>query len=263
MAKSQQAVLEAAGREIWVIRQARCQLVWLVAVLTLASIAISCTGGSSDAVDVSKLSVEEVYDRVAKAITSDGVVLHSIGDVQSTGTDPWEDQEFWIDGGRDLARWTTDPPETYLIEGGAIYTQDSCNTREQCNETTGKGLDPPQTCAGVNAAVSVLLQFTFCGPFPLSPVGHRIEPGDYSGTPAVVVVSEGELNAEGEIFTLSGRYYVQRDSFLPLGYNFEYASQERSDVQTSVVGVFTSDFIQRDSLPDDFFNPASVGYDGQ
>ncbi len=230
--------------------------------LGLIGLTLSCRGGSKDAVEVSELTVEQVYERVAEAITQRGEVFHAEVAVESQGTDPWEDQELWIDAAGDRARWIIDPPETYLISDGAVYTQDSCNTQEECFETTGKDRDPPQLCPEANAAVSVLLQFTYCGPFPFPAVDHRIETNDYSGTPAVVIVSESGFNLEGAAVTFSGRYYVQRDSFLPLGYELEYGSQDRADERTTVAGVFSNEFIQMDSLPEDFFDPRAIGYDG-
>lgn len=227
----------------------------------LATLTSACrNGGQHEAYSgtPSDLSVEEVFARAAEAMTRPGYVFHIVTAADTdTGPVSWESTgETWIDVGRGMARGhqksSLDSGETFeqqsIIIGNASYrsaTEDQPSSRV---EAVG--------CYGVSAAASSALG---C-PGPTEESVKTVEAGRYEGKDAVVIVTTGTSRGSDETFAFTTNLYLDGDTFLPMAAESEGTMDYGEIVPTSSVSRLSTDFVPADSLPDDFFDPASIGY---
>jgi DNA-binding CsgD family transcriptional regulator len=202
-------------------------------------------------------TVAGVYSRMSDALAEDGMVYHAVVPLSGQGPDHVDAQwEYWLDAANDRIRWFNDP-ETALIVAEDEYTQDSCNTVEDCAGTTGR--DEAATCPNLNHALSFLPGI--CS--PIFPAETRLEQGEYSGASALVLTTEGTYSTDTpDQFPFSFSFYVDPESFLPIAFSMEYGGTGDQGTETTTTsGTFEGQFIELGSLPDDFFDPVSIGYD--
>lgn len=246
------------------------------AVLLLAILALACSGDGektpADGVSADlpaadlptadqpavDLSVEEVYARFAEAITRPGHVYHAEVEIsQDAGLFSYDaTTEYWVDAERDLARQETEAAlqdgqtqrSQTIIAGGARYrsaTEDQPSTKVEA-----------RACHGANAAIASVIG---C-PGPTEESTKTVEPGRYEGREAIVVVTTGTLHGSDETFTFTQRLYLDSETFLPIAAQSEGTVDYGEVEQTSGLSRYRNDFLPADSLPQDFFDPASIGY---
>jgi hypothetical protein len=237
-----------------------------IAALLLATLVLSCSGdgdktpanGISADLPVADLSVQEVYARFAEAITRPGHVYHAEVEIsQDAGLFSYDaTTEYWVDAERDLARQETEGAlqdgqtqrSQTIIAGGARYrsaTEDQPSTKVQA-----------RACHGANAAIASVIG---C-PGPTEESTKTVETGRYENKAAIVVVTTGTSSGEDESFTFTQRLYLDEETFLPIAAQSEGTVDYGEVEQTSGLSRYRNDFLPADSLPQDFFDPASIGY---
>lgn len=226
----------------------------------LATLVLACRDGAQHEAysgSPSALSVEEVFARAAAAMTRPGQVFHTTSEFSGdTGGLPAKGtSESWIDGERQAARYDTPASaetleHTQIVVGRARYRPAS--EGEPVTKVEAPG------CYGVPAALAV-----GC-PGPTEESTKSVEAGSYDGKDAVVIVATGNWHGSDETFTFTRRSYLDSETFLPIATEEQGTADygdERGVFPTKGTGrVRSGEFVPRDSLPDDFFDPASIGY---
>jgi hypothetical protein len=207
-------------------------------------------------VDLSSLTLEEVYSRLAQAITRPGYVFHvSMNyDVAESGSFR---VEVWVDLPRELARYES-VPSPALMESADVaeYVSIVAGDIEYFRNPDRSSKHRARACLGADSpALSAMLGCEF---FP-EDATTRIETGvQYEGRAAVALVTEGASErAEETASSYASRLYLDETSFLALA----RVTKGTSDGRTWEIAVpYDTDFLPIDSLPEDIFDPASLGY---
>ena len=270
---------------------------WMLAVVFLLVFGIAlaaCSDSASDssfgnggpcpgktppvAQDDVDMTVEQLVDLVAEAITCPGYAFHMQGGGQFEAG-PYTSEfavEVWTDVLQNRARLRTrntfnsdearDEAEasgaelqrltgTEIIRHDGHYTKEGHETEEDAARPARK--DGPPTCHGAGKeAIAALIR---CRGL-LDTFGARVEVStSYRGQPAVAIVSEG-AGGSGETYYLSTRIFFATDSYLPVGQTVE-GTIDVSEVHLVEADIpYQHEFVPLESLPADFFDPASIGY---
>jgi hypothetical protein len=167
-------------------------------------------------------------------------------------------QQEWIDAAHGVARMEArvrlrgedeDRVTRSIVRGDGSFRVDSDGTSHDFDSLTCRG------------STSVLLaRLMQCGN-PLEKSTTSVEPGEYGGAAAIVVITTGTLSDEDTTTPFTMRLYVDPSSYLPLAGDLEtdlntgttqgsYRMRTRYDVE----------FVRRLSLPKDFFDIAAIGW---
>lgn len=244
----------------------------LLLFLPVVLLAGFCRENREDGENLSELTPEEFFARLEQAVTREGARFHAMMEtvaVSEGKTQRLGHAEVWLDTGRRVSRgeWRKDPAwqadigeqsTTIIVDGTSYISVPGEETRrsdteqsEQCRAV--KGLAP------VN--LTVLMGFFFC---ELSPVGvsPQVETEvEYEGRSAVALVYQKRLEGTGEGVGREDRasLYVSRETFLPLAAVIEYRTPA-GELRGRTITSYDVEFVPVDSLPPDFFEPASIGY---
>jgi hypothetical protein len=82
----------------------------------------------------------------------------------------------------------------------------------------------------------------------------------YRGQNAIAYVTAGISRSSDETYDTTVRLFLDRDTFLPLGSTSEGTLDAGVVYPISYDAPFLYEFVPLDSLPADFFDPASIGY---
>lgn len=206
-------------------------------------------------------SLEELYRRVGTQIGRPGYVLQQTA---RTETDAGQyshsaTREQWIDPRGNAVRmeWTYSPKT-----GG--------ESRKQLIITTGEvrvSRDPDGTltdvdpkgfaCYGASVSVSAVLG---C-PLPTEDSSTRIETGAYEGRPVLVLIKAGTFSTSDTNEEFTERMYVDPESLLPIASEREGTLDYGEKVRERVVTTYEHRFVEATALPEDYFDPRSIGYD--
>jgi hypothetical protein len=194
----------------------------------------------------SSMSVEEVYDRVGRAITRPGMVYHAavttrlggvFGDVRTT--------ERWADVRRDVAREQAPNGSVILVRRGVRYSR---------GPGGASGRERAPRCGGGNAGGSLVLD---CATY-IDRGSLRTEDGEYGGRPAVVLIQRGEFVGEG-LHRVEERLYVDRQTFLPIAKVREDEIRVGDGTTSESRRVeYEHSWIRSDDLPEDLFDLESI-----
>jgi len=216
--------------------------------------------------DVAMLAVEDVYAGFAKAINRPGDIY------QVTITTEMEGESFsaestvklWVDAAQDLVREegtgkTHGEESTVQYEwgrvtvNGTVYKHVVQPEEESKYDTTVEA----RTCHGVNAAASAVLG---CPGWD-EDLTTEIAEARYHGQRAVALMASGSLHFEDETTPNTMTLYLDASTFLPIALESEGAFEDpRSLGGFKMRMTFKNRFIAAESIPDDFFDPASIGY---
>ena len=226
------------------------------------------------------MTVEELTDLVAEAITCPGYAFHmrSVGQYEAGPYSSYSETEAWIDMQRgvgrveQLFRITSDEAlaeaataeaeaddEEYGLEfrSTGISLSDGRYSSRQDEEQAEKG--SPSTCHGPGREALWLVLPCFDG--PLQDFEISIDPnGSYNGREAIAFVAEGESSGSDETYYTTRHMFFDSETLLPLSVIVEGTLDigEIHPVQSDIP--FEHEFVPLDSLPLDFFDPASIGY---
>lgn len=204
--------------------------------------------------DVSALA--EIYAHAAESLQQPGMLYHQTVTL-TTDAGLYSQQgtfEVWVDVERNVARLElradmTKAPEpasfdtTLIVIGEARY---SVYREPDQRVDTGTA----STCYGVNQAVVAVLG---C-PGPLEESTTTLEPGEYDGQPAIVLVKTGTSRGSDESYTLTERFYLDAESYLPLARETEGTLDYGTTVPVRGLDVYRHEFIPLDAVPADFFD---------
>jgi hypothetical protein len=241
-------------------------------VLLLALSGAACGSEGDDvpdtpAADLTTLTLEDAYSRLAEAITRPGFVFHAVMTMTSEyGADPASNayqMEAWIDMERGFARLhmpTESGSEPQIIVGDAAYRSFSAPIPEVEERVERYGAP---NCEGTDsAALSTILAPDCYAAVTSASVDTDAE---YEGRGAIVVITDVESPGDDWTQVYTYRLYLDRETFLPLAARGEGVMERWQDEQKvshpfSFTVRFEHDFLALDSLPLDFFDPASLGY---
>ena len=240
-----------------------------------------CPSKTPAAVEVEgELTVEELTDLVAEAITCPGYAFHfrSAGEYEAGPYSAAGEADVWIDIENNLAR--TDSRATFnsaearrdAEEAGEelqevrerrIIRADGSYTGEESGGYAGEEWDnpaakrQPPSCHGPGReALDALISCE-----PLADFETTIERDvSYRGQPAIALVSEGEHGGSDETYYTTNRLYFHRDTFLPIGSTSEGTLDVGDIFPIHADSPIEFQFVPLDSLASDFFDPASFGY---
>ena len=222
------------------------------------------TNGDSEVADLDGLTAQEATRRYEAALVRNGEVFHTKIKMTRTDaegvTEPFTVIEVWLDGGEvgrakflDIsggftviligeAGYYRDPSNTWRLDGGAVS--------ERCGKIPTFGGMPLFSLVLDCGHQDDRLQYGVL----------QIDTSVYDGTPAVALTREvvavtGPAYLDRATYTL----YLNRASFLPLAFAMEQIGVQVRDDYTTLL-TFQNEFLPLDSLPDDLFDPASIGY---
>lgn len=205
----------------------------------------------------------DVYAGVAAALSRPGMVAHVTFD--SGEADAWisSRREAWLDVAGDVARTRTtttyrSPSVSTTRESGVIYRAGAAYTIAEDGKPNRSAFEG---CPEVDARVLMLV--VNCPRAP-GTTSTRTESGRrFDGVDALAVVIEGKLSGIDSVVEIHNRLFVDAGSYLPLA--FEDQGTDRyalggyeNDFQR--ITRYTIDFVTRDSLTPDFFEPSAIGF---
>ena len=252
-----------------------------VAIAVVAGIAVliwalASTGGggstSPGPANLAGLTAETFAPRVRASMAAEGMVYYVMNE-RSGEADTGERQrmwtvEAWIDFNRDVARevFDLDPSNTadlashveMIVVGDTLYSAS--------DDETDAG--PNSDCPGVTTFIAFALGMVLeCG--ESSQVGGFSQASEptlvseaFDGTPAVGyrierdIVGSAEDGSETRVPS-TWTFYVDVETLLPLAFVLD-ADTEEGHFRS--VDALDSELIAANSLPDGFFDPASIGY---
>lgn len=201
------------------------------------------------------MTPQEIYRRAEQELRRRDGIYHvtirvqaDLGFVSYAGT-----IQRWVDPRRDASREE--------VDFGEGRTSISVTTPEVrvVREQDGRFTTTPARlwiCHGVGLAASAVLGCP--GPTERSTV--QVEQAVHEGRPTVVLVSTGTLSGSDESFEFTKRLQLDAKTYLPLA----SASAGTVDIgrvlPTSERHVYEHEFLGRDRVPSDFFDPVSIGY---
>jgi DNA-binding CsgD family transcriptional regulator len=214
--------------------------------------------GPGDVEKPSELTVEEVYRRVNEALAQSGRIFHAKIESSGAGLVPYETtEEQWVDASRQVAREETnseaqagDGPRHF--QATAIHKQDATLLKDNERSTERR----PMLCYGASLAASVVIG---C-PGPTTTQTMTVVDGTYGGRKAIVLISEGRTVGSDETATFTARLYLDAKTYLPIASTSDGEVDSGQRRPASSKTTYTTSWVQRDTLPADFFEPAAIGY---
>lgn len=248
---------------------------FIIALFPFMMAAVGCesdtTARTAPAEIPSNLTLDEVYRRMEQAIDADGKIVHVsvvIEDVDFGGapTPPalagfdaehYADQ-LWLDASAGAARSETsirnldeaaDRVSRSIIRSGDTFRVDSDGNSAAVESLTCRGSDSP-----------LLAQLMRCGNY-LEESKTVVESGEYQGRPAIVLTTSGQLPSHDWTSSFTTRLYIDPSSNLPIAIDTqESGAGDHAELSYRIQERYDIEFLARSSLPDDFFEPASIGY---
>lgn len=207
----------------------------------------------------SPLTVEEVYRRVEGTIRRPGLIYHATVQVES-------DQGFfagsgetrqWVDAHRAVAREEVDLLPLAGLPGpwttSTILTAEGRFARQPDGKVTATS---PWRCHGAGIAASAVLG---C-PGPTERSTTEVQFGDYAGQSAIILVTTGSWSSSDARHQFTKRLYLDPDTYLPRALESEGQVDFGQVKPTFERRVYRHEFIALGAMPNDFFDPAAIGY---
>ncbi len=245
------------------------------------------TGGSRDCPtkdgvswkDSDDVTLGELTDRMAEALTCPEYVVHieARGEFNFDGLRVGGVSEYWIDVNRNLGRSEESPeiePLTEesrrLLESSREEVQASEEPRVTIIRSDGRYVSSERgeaervwlhQCLGPNLEALALLidclELEFASEITVE------EQASYKNMAVVTLVAKDGDEAAGDRYWSTFTFYLDPESFVPLGSSSEMVSPATLDdptrVESSALFEYAVDFVPADSLPADFFHPDSIG----
>ncbi|MFN0147659.1 MAG: hypothetical protein ACKVT1_14210 [Dehalococcoidia bacterium] len=199
----------------------------LLVAVSFVGLAVACGCGSRAEPDPP--SVEKLYRRVATEVTRPGYVYHQVQELEIHGEegDRKGTYEVWVDTSRDRARERRSYETTVrgareeitvVVAEGRAYSTEYSDSQNY----GGRGFDVMDSCHGVSAAVTFLMEgITSRRCIDSGP--NLLENGRYGGK-AVVVLTRGP---RGDYAEWTMRWYFDGSTFLPLAQRTGFVKKSR------------------------------------
>ncbi len=224
-----------------------------VLAVMIAAVGVACGGGSGKSSDARSLG--DVFKAVEAAMSEPGMVVNVVAtfDIrlpEEFGGNSTQKHEYWVNGAEKSARFKNDKGELSIFIDKQRYFEKSSTVRPADN----------LECLGLLPIVTAIVGGALCHPDYRAMGTTRVESGQYEGKKATVVASDGEFGRGAEQFDVVFKLYISPESNLALGYKNHLQSQSKADKVNETITTFDTEVVARDSLPADFFEPASIGY---
>lgn len=234
----------------------------------------ACPGARpGQGLDKEELTVEELTDLVAEAATCPGHVLRltSEADLEAGPYSVHMQSESWTEAAENLGRMETTltPPRGAVAaeaeaEGDAVQYDsttivrgDGSYSREDTDEPASKGR--VRNCHSEGQEALILVVPCYNG--PLQEVEVFVEVNTtYDGKDAISHVATGESRGHDETYNTTTRTYYDATTFLPIGQTQEGTLDIGEVYPVDADFSYETAFVPLDSLAEDFFDPASLGY---
>ncbi len=213
--------------------------------------------------DAENATAEELYSALSESLAERSGVLHVVTEgFWEAGLRVDSRSETWVLPVDDLARTEmsyqfSSFPDGDTPEETSFFDRTVVAHRMRF-EDTHNGLSSVEFagCFGGSVVASLLLR---C-PGPLEDVTKTVEAGRYDGRSVVVLVTSGTSRGADEITTFTMRLYLDPATLLPIASEtsgtFDFGEIEPLSAQES----YEHEWVDRGSLPDDFFDPTSIGF---
>lgn len=206
--------------------------------------------------------VEEVYAKITQALLDHGdVAIVSVAS-QEDDADRSRTRLMWLDAEAGRAR--VESRNTYqnlLTEtrGIEIVAAGMRYFFSEGQQSRGQQSRPVVVCAGVPSAVLGL--YTQCpGVDSLTATTTAREDAKFAGRRALVLVTRGSYYGIDSKITYDERLYVDATSFLPIA-RITKTHDSLGDTNSRSEIRFIHTFVDRDTLPADWFDPSSALYE--
>lgn len=211
--------------------------------------------------DLPPRTADRLYQALGDSLRRRGSVFHTVVEMDAEGPDyPYTaTMEIWVDAERNAARQEmrveSERGEQAPREETTIIVGDTSFHRAGGQEV--EGTEAPKCYGARGAAVSTLLGLACV----FEPSSGQVQTGmQYEGQAAIAVVARGAFHEGEQGFAYTSTMYFDEETFLPIAYLTETKVGDGSTQAYTTVMRFHNQFVLPDSLPSDFFEPASVGY---
>jgi hypothetical protein len=196
-------------------------------------------------------TVAQTYSRAERSLREGGVYHSTITGLIEPGNPIMRyTREVWVDLAGSAAR--LESRVTSALPGNTFKQQITLVFKGGLWNDGSKL--PTTPCPGLNAATVALLG---C-PTPAKDTPAVLEPGTYAGHPVLTLVWRGTIDTGDQVGPFTTRTYLDRTTALPLARlseNRVAGTAPRRQTEQD-----RHQFMSRDSLPKDFFDPASLGW---
>ena len=180
--------------------------------------------------------VDQLYSRVEQALIIEGQIFHTeLSNGDQSGLPP---QEIWFDASNRVAHWI--PPEggAWILTSNQIYGPNS------------QGKSNPE-CMNV---IRYLAPSAIIGLCAAQASELRVESSKFEGMDTVALVGTVRLATDHAEVSEEIRFHFYPDNYLPLAY--EVHRSDDADNNPSESLLYQNDFVPRNSLAPDFFDPS-------
>ena len=233
------------------------KLVLLIGLFALSLAAGGC-GRPGAGSEIDRLSAKDVYTRLEQAMTRPGQVFHTTVRIsQEAGLLSYQGRfELWAIPQQGQVRQISE----LTFEGGETSRQETVLANEMVYGLPVRGISPaghkPLQCPEASVLASVAIA---C--WRLDQAGETsVEAVQYEGVAAVVLTTEVAWSGSDETFDGTRRLYLDAKTFLPIVLHFDGTVDFGEVSAWRGRWAYENDFLPMDSLPDDFFDPTSIGY---
>jgi hypothetical protein len=226
---------------------------------------------SQASADLSALSLEEVYRRMADSMTCPGYVLKAVTRLQEEIAYPEEGTlsatmagNTWLDFSAGRARGEAQTEYVASGEDGSVVEERKDSTvsivlgdveyRGPTAEDPARRSGPALVCHESNSALLSLL--LYCAGANEDSVTRFEAHAEYQGRRVPALATEGSTPGEVGATVFAQHLYLDVNTLLPLHNVFEGTLNEEDLVNVEVT--YEYDFVPLDSLPGDFFDPAAL-----
>lgn len=206
--------------------------------------------------------VEEVFANIARAL-ADG------GEIAIVSEAP-RDDDFLANRSVTTLRWLDVSTERARIETRITYPSIAKETHGVAIVAAGywhyssngePGTRPFETCEGVPGTMSLY------SPCPELQAESRKfttiarSEAEFDGRPAIVIITRGSYYGIDSKITFDRRLYIDGENYLPLARVTKTHDSDGDGYGSQHEVRFTHTFVDRDTLPADWFDPASASYE--
>ncbi len=230
----------------------------LLGLLTLALVVGGC-GQPASELETDGLPAKEVYARLEQAMTRPGQVFHTAVRLsQEAGLLSYQGKfELWLSPAQNLARQVSE----MTPEGGDTLRRGETVLADGVIYGSPERGMPPLKHRALQCPEASVLVSTAIACWRFDQAGETsVEAVQYEGVAAVVLATKVVWSGSDETFDVTRRLYLDAETFLPIALRFDGTVDYGEVAAMRGRWTYENEFLPLDSLPDDFFDPASIGY---
>ncbi len=246
----------------WNLKFSRLRVILLASsgavAVTVASLLLF--GGRDEGDTPSNLTVEEIYRGASQTLADSGAVYYVEIDLEGDAIIRYEGlNREWVDPSTQVAR--EESKLEYLLPSGerqaAGYSAIYAATATYRVDEDGSSEVRPNLCHGADLAASRVLG---CPRFN-EELTTSVLSGSFNGRSVLILLKEGTSTGSDETFTFVERLYIDPKTYLPVAMESKGEVDFHQGKPTHVEGSYNIEWVSRDSLPEDFFEPTTIGFE--